>query len=136
MLLIAISLSLLVIYAGATLMYYTQREVAGKFYKFISIFIMMMGLLGVLCESTVLVLHLCGYSHHKKNHCRMNMPHRHTISVTNRDSTMQMYHHGRCCPHIYCTEHASDYGEESIFYPKDCVCCPDGSGQSSADSIQ
>lgn len=136
MLLIAIPLSLLVVYAGATLMYYTQREVAGRFYRFISMFIMVMGLLGVLCESTVLVLHLCGYRHHRKSHCRMNMPHRQPISATNLDSTMQTYPHGKCCPHVYCTEHAGDYGEESIFYPKNCVCCPGENRQLSADSIQ
>lgn len=137
MLLIAMSLSLLVIYAGATLLIRTRIEALTKFYKFISWFLILMGLFGTLYSGCALAMRCTGQSciHHKKGHCMMNQKHHSSDPAFNRDSTKQMQRHGRCCPPVYCSAHTADYRDETFFYPKDCVCCFEKNAATERDTI-
>ena len=138
MLLIAISLSLLVIYAGVTLMLRVELEVLSRFYKYVARFLILMGLLGTLYAGCILVLRNCGLSyihHHKNSHCRMLPQHVQKGAEFNQDSTWQIYHYKKCCPPVYCSEHISDDGDDGIFYPKDCVCCPFMKAVNARDSL-
>jgi hypothetical protein len=138
MVLIAVSLFLLIIYAGTTLLIRTRLEALGKFYKFVSWFLILAGFLGALATGSALICNGCsaGHRHGKEAHCHMGKKQGFHNSCQ-QDSMFRMDHFGKCCPRAYCSDASSEGEHGSRFHSGNCVCCPDGEmNKNEIDTIQ